>query len=977
MRRSWPSFAVTRTRTFRRRGSRPSSSSAVAAAKARLRLADAFLSSLRRDGHTLVLSGRCYDRESVPYKAIDPLMDAVVSFLRSRPHEKLDDWLPEDIHLLASLFPILKRVDAIAARSKGSLSHLDERQIRYRGFFALKGLLSNIGQSMPIALFIDDLQWGDGDSAEVLIDLLAPPDPPQVMLLGSYRSDEAEKSSFLQEWNRLIKSRSVTFDAIDVKVEPLSAEECLTLLADRVGLETEQVKQQAGELFEDTQGNPYFLEQLIEGFDPNTGKFTPIPLHEIIDRKLIRLPAESAELLNVIAIAGQAVSIEEASRVAGHATALYSTITHMRSERLVRLIGSTDQQLVDTYHDKIRETTLDEMSDRQRERRHLQLAEAVEAEEGLVADDLLASLSASSTPGEYDGEVSPRVFDLAHHFSQAKDRRAFVYQLLAAEQSLKAYAIEDALEFYRQAERLLREDSSATLQYRFSLSMAQVLLWNQHGDEATEKYKRAANLATNQFDRARAYAGIGHVRQHGGQFDEAISYYDDALAELNVRRPKSLLGKLMAFAAKSFCILVVPASWQRAKGDCGVQNALLKHDLFEVMARCVSLEKSFLDCINGWSSAVLSMFNAGGARHLAIAHAESANVYSGMGLHWLGNFCLKRSARVAAETQDPALRGLLLMTQGHGSYFGGDPIQAQTYMEQAIPFLRRSNSISELIFAFHSLRHARSYVSDSSSELSAAKAELKLSMEIGNPQSICWGSYNVAGSSARAGDLVDSLVHSKMSNSALSGERYVVSEAVRAATDAYVMLQCSEFRKARELSLEAWETTRKSFFFIDQSLLFLPIVIESIAGPTWQNPLEEADRGEMKKALRWSKILYQVMPNHQPHLRRVHGRAYWAMGRQRRAIRQFQKAIRLSQQKGMDYQRAKSLLDLAAVQAEAREENRSEAIKLLKNMESVIPRAEGWLLGDQYDEQVVAPEFDLDAWERLNGDPQRGNLTPP
>ena len=132
----------------------------------------------------------------------------------------------------------------------------------------------------------------------------------------------------------------------------------------------------------------------------------------------------------------------------------------------------------------------------------------------------------------------------------------------------------------------------------------------------------------------------------------------------------------------------------------------------------------------------------------------------------------------------------------------------------------------------------------------------------------------------------------------------------------------------------------------------------------------------MKKALRWSKILYQVMPNHQPHLRRVHGRAYWAMGRQRRAIRQFQKAIRLSQQKGMDYQCEKSLLDLAAVQAEAREENRSEAIKLLKNMGIGHP-AEGWLLGDQYDAQVVAPEFDLDAWECLNGDPQRGNLTPP
>ena len=69
----------------------------------------------------------------------------------------------------------------------------------------------------------------------------------------------------------------------------------------------------------------------------------------------------------------------------------------------------------------------------------------------------------------------------------------------------------------------------------------------------------------------------------------------------------------------------------------------------------------------------------------------------------------------------------------------------------------------------------------------------------------------------------------------------------------------------------------------------------------------------------------------------------------------------------MDCQRAKSLLDLAAVKTEGREENRREAIELLKKMESVIPRAESWLLGDQYDEAVVAPEFDLAAWESENG----------
>jgi hypothetical protein len=73
----------------------------------------------------------------------------------------------------------------------------------------------------------------------------------------------------------------------------------------------------------------------------------------------------------------------------------------------------------------------------------------------------------------------------------------------------------------------------------------------------------------------------------------------------------------------------------------------------------------------------------------------------------------------------------------------------------------------------------------------------------------------------------------------------------------------------------------------------------------------------------------------------------------------------------MKYDLAKALLDLAAVKESGRDENRREAVALLKEMESIIPRAEAWLLGDQYDESVVAPEFDLAAWER-----EHGPLTP-
>ena len=110
-----------------------------------------------------------------------------------------------------------------------------------------------------------------------------------------------------------------------------------------------------------------------------------------------------------------------------------------------------------------------------------------------------------------------------------------------------------------------------------------------------------------------------------------------------------------------------------------------------------------------------------------------------------------------------------------------------------------------------------------------------------------------------------------------------------------------------------------------------------------------------------------MLPNQQAHIDRVRGRAYWRLGKQTKAIRHFEKAIRIADKKGMKYQQAKSLLDLAAVKEEGRHENRAEAIRLLKEMESVIPRAESWLLGDQYDEEVVAPEFDLEAWGREHG----------
>jgi Cdc6-like AAA superfamily ATPase len=66
-------------------------------------LAEHFLSGLRDDRRRVVMSGRCYDRESVPFKALDALIDALASYLRSLPGEDAALLMPDDIGTRYSL----------------------------------------------------------------------------------------------------------------------------------------------------------------------------------------------------------------------------------------------------------------------------------------------------------------------------------------------------------------------------------------------------------------------------------------------------------------------------------------------------------------------------------------------------------------------------------------------------------------------------------------------------------------------------------------------------------------------------------------------------------------------------------------------------------------------------------------------------------------------------------------------------------
>ena len=930
-------------------------------------LVEKFLLPIRRGDQMLVLSGRCYDRESVPFKAVDSIIDPLVAYLRSSRGKWLESQLPEDILFLAQLFPLLRRVEAVSKQQATvNFSKVEPEKLRARGFYALRDLLVTISQRTPVVILIDDLQWADADSAYAWTELLTGDDPPAVLFLGGYRSDEAKDSSYLQTWRQRTEQGFRRVNSRRVQVEPLTREQCIELAVIRTGANRDLVQNQADELFEDTGGNPYFLEQLLEGFDAANGSFRHVPMDELIVRRLARLPAPAADLLKVIAVSGQPIAIGEACDVIGNDAFDLAIFTHMRSERLVRLIGNQNQSFVDTYHDKIRETVLAGMTAEQLRRWHLRLAETIEDGAGLDAQGLLLSLSSSSTLGESDREISHRVFDLAHHYAAAGDHREFVYQLLAAEQSLKASAEVDALGFYKQAERNLPSVAIRNIRFRLWFHMGLAYRWNRAADAAIDRYQSAAEVAESDFDRARAYTGIGHAHRQVSRFDEAIRQYESALQELGERLPRSAITNVLSIITTSVRVLMFPVDWHRSANEFEARIAEAKQDIL-LAVWIATVEKDIFAAVNQMIRAALVTFQIGETRVTSLGYAALSNAYSALGFSWIGNLCLKRSARYQAAFEDVTLRGTLKYYQALTNYWGGTTREAERLFEESIPLLRRSGSFYEMLLAAHMLRHARAYVSSAGSELRSAQVVLKLATDVQSLQQTCWGTYDVASAQARTGNLAEAVCHMKRANLMLGAELMNQTEAIRGATDAFVHLQCSDYGKARELAVSAWQTVTRTMLLIDTTLLCLPLLIESVARAEWTTPLSISDSRYLKKLIRRSLLLYPTIPNQHPHLQRAYGRAKYGMGKTRQAIRHFEKAIRLSEQKGMDFQRARSLLDLAAVKEEERDENRTEAICLLKEMESVIPRAESWLLGDQYDEAVVAPEFDLEAWEREHG----------
>lgn len=640
-----------------------------------------FLKALReRDERPLVLSGRCYEHEDVPFKVLDGVVDSLSWLLRHCPREETEALLPRDVVFLSRLFPVLLQVPAIKASPQRRIA--DDLQVRQAAFAALRELMISLAQHRPLVLYVDDLQWGDEDGISLLLEVLRPP-PPPLLLIVSYRSEEEASSAALQLLRKGLRGelgQGVALREVPVpELNTLEAEALARTLLASCEADAEKAKQRAATIAAEARGNAFFITELARSAADALPPSAPTllnptslgPLDAIIQARVARLPEAPRQMLLAIAVAGQPVA-RAVTALAAYGDAKETdepqALALLRSERLVRVRhargdrqgGGSSEELL-TYHDRVREAVVAGLSPAALGQQHLRLAQAL----------------------ELFGQAEPE--QLVFHLHRGGDLSgAASYAVQASAQAEKALAYHQVVRLCRAA--LDTGKLSANEAYVIKARLADALAGTGRPKEAGEAYLHL--LAHESSDKA-----LQRRRQAakqffaGGYVAEGRQVLVELLSAVRLSLPRQPLWILGSIGFYRLLIALRGTKFHERSELAVPQKELLRIDICEAVSSIVAVDP-ILAC-HFCTKALWYALRAGEPRRLARALTGEALALAGSGTPQSRVEPMVAQATALVERLGDAYsRGHLAYVRGHIDHLRGRWKESSQRLRRAAEILK-------------------------------------------------------------------------------------------------------------------------------------------------------------------------------------------------------------------------------------------------------------------------------------------------
>jgi len=398
-----------------------------------------------------------------------------------------------------------------------TLPRLEGSAERLRLFEAVVAFLRATARRRPLVLVLDDLHWADEPTLLLLQYLARNLDRDRVLLVGTYRDMELDRTHPLSETIASLRRGDLMERVL---LRGLEREEVAALIEATGGQPPPASFVDA--VYEVSEGNPFFVAEILRNLvesgairvedgryvgDPDSvAANLPEGVREVVGRRLDRLSEDANTLLSVGSAMPGGFSLEICASVAGFG---FDRALDLLDEALAAVVLTERTDASGTYeftHALIRQALYGELSTPRRVRMHQRIAEAIEA--------------------KYSARLDAHLTELAYHFFQAapggETERARDYARRAGDRALDGAAYEEAARYFDMALQVIDLDEEAAPAERgevlVRLLEATVLAGTRSAEAARRTLDEAVYCARAADDPAmftRALLAVGR-RSFGG-----------------------------------------------------------------------------------------------------------------------------------------------------------------------------------------------------------------------------------------------------------------------------------------------------------------------------------------------------------------------------------------------------------------------------------------------------------------------------
>ncbi|HVZ32323.1 MAG TPA: serine/threonine-protein kinase PknK, partial [Polyangiaceae bacterium] len=483
--------------------------------------------------------------------------------LRAR-RESLLAALGNEAGVLIGLLPELGQILGV----QPPVAELPAREAQQRVFRLFRAFLRALAtREHPLAIFLDDLQWSDGSTPQLLLHLLGEGQLRHVCVIAAYRDNEVGSGHLVRAAIDDLKAKRPEV-VHELALGPLSEPVVEQMVAATLHTEPAACRSFARPLFQKTGGNPFFVRELLgllhrQGgirFSPERGAWTwqddAIARAKVSDNvvdlllsRLRELPGDTLACLRIAACLGKEFDLATVSRISGRPpAAVAAALWHAVEQRL--LLPKGDEYRLLRSQQSLSELDLSETSvsyqfphDRVVESAYRLSNEAERAEQHLKIGRLLRDQTAPE-------EQAARVFDFIDHLNRGRqlvsnlaERTELVrHNRAAAEKARKSAAYATAIAYLDIALGLLSDEEwprERELQFACSRMRVECVALSGDAVAAQAACARLFDLAETKAQRASAHCLAATIQEQRSQLAETVETIRTGLSELGIQLPSN------------------------------------------------------------------------------------------------------------------------------------------------------------------------------------------------------------------------------------------------------------------------------------------------------------------------------------------------------------------------------------------------------------------------------------------------------